>query len=203
VAGDGFVAAEGVETLVGFALEVDAVQREGEEIGKAGAELGLEGGEAWALEDDGEVDVGDGVGRGANAGEGFGEEAVGGGVFPAGVGIGEEFANVGKGKGAEEGVGEGVEEDVAIAVGDKGEVAREDDAREEEGLGVGAGGRVGEAVEVETVADAEVGRRGGGHEEEGYSERRRNGDFVRRRGRMSRQEWVAKESAEGQHGYAH
>jgi hypothetical protein len=65
-------------------------------------------------------------------GEGLGEQegAVGPGV--AGVGVGEELADVAEGGGAQEGVGEGVEDDVGVGVADEALLEGDVDAAEDQ-----------------------------------------------------------------------
>ena len=154
VAGDGAVLAETVDVFVGLTLEVDLVVLAVEQGGEVLADVVLVGAELGPLEDDGNVEVAEGVPGFAHEPVGLGDEEVGGGVLPAGVVVGEELADVGLGESAEDGVGGGVVDDIAVAVPGWAAVVVEFDAADDEG----AAGF--EAVEVEAVADP-VGERGG------------------------------------------
>lgn len=152
--------ADRVDPLVGLSLDVDAAGLDGEDAGEVGAHGVLVRGESWALEDDGGVEVFDVPAERGGAVRGGGEEDLGVLGLVARVGVGEELADVGEGKGAENRVGDGVVEGVAIGVGDGAGIVGEGDSPEDEGAAP-AGGRVGlEAVEVVAVADAELAHRG-------------------------------------------
>ncbi len=147
--GDGIVVAYGVDVFVGLAFDVDLGGVAIEERREIVFDGLLVGGEFGGLEDDGDVDVVDGVAGGVHEGEGVLEEDLGIGVFVLGMVVGEKLADVGFGESAEDGIGEGVEEDIAIGVGGAAFVVLEgvapDDERE---IGF-------EAVEVEAVSDSE------------------------------------------------
>lgn len=163
---DGAAFADGVDFFVGLALHVHSLGGDLEESGEVVADFFFERADFGAFEDDGGVEVADGVAGGVDAADGLDDEV--GGVLPfvARVGVGEELADVLLGEGAEEGVDDGVIEDVAIAVSNGPD-------RAGEALAPGAFGGVGEfdaaddhgatlaerrvwleAVEVVAVADA-------------------------------------------------
>lgn len=152
--------ADGVYSLVCLSLDVDAAGLDGEDAGEVGAHGVFVGGEPGAFEDDGGVEVFDVPAARGGAVGGGGEEDLGVLGFVARVGVGEELADVGEAKGAEDGIGDGVVEGVAIGVGGWAGVVGEGNAAEDEGAAP-AGGREGfEAVEVVAVADAELAHRG-------------------------------------------
>lgn len=151
--------ADGVYPLVGLSLDVDAAGLDGEDAGEVGADGVLVGREFRAFEDDGGIEVFEAPAEGGGAVGGGAQEDLGVLGLVARVGVGEELADVGEGKGAEDGVGDGVVEGVTIGVGDGAGVVGEGDSPEDE-RAAPAGGRVGlEAVEVVAVADAELAHR--------------------------------------------
>lgn len=158
---DGSVLADGVDFFVGLALHVDAVEGHREQVGEGGSDGVFVGAELGAFADDGGVEVGGSVAGGVDAGEGFGEKDARVLRVVAGVGVGEELADVGLGDGAEEGVGDGVEEGVAVGVGDGAPVVVDLDGAEDEGAPLALRGLGLEAVEVVAVPDPD-GWLGGG-----------------------------------------
>jgi len=164
---DGAAFADGVDLFVGFAFDVDAVGGDLEEAGEVVADFLFEGADFGAFEDDGGVEVADGVASGVDAADGFDDEVGGVLSFVAGIGVGEELADVLLGDGAEECVDHGVVEDVAIAVADgpdgSGEALApgtfggvgEFDAADDHDATFAERGVWLEAVEVVAVADAE------------------------------------------------
>jgi len=149
VGGDGLAGADGVAAFVGGGFDADVVGGDLEGGGEEGFHGGDVGGEFGAFGEEGDVGVADFVAAGGGFVEGAAEDFLGVHAAAAGVGVGEEVADVGEGEGAEDGVGEGVGEDVGVGVAVEAEVAGDGDAAEDEFT---AGD---EAVDVVAEADAE------------------------------------------------
>ena len=154
--GDGFAVADGVAAFVGSGFDVDLGGVYLEQAGEVGSHLGFEGLEPGLLGDDQHVDIANRVAGGGNELHGVFDEERGGGAFEAGVGVGEVLADVAGADGAEEGINRGVEDDIAVGVGDGAELVGDLYAGEDE---VADGS---ELVKVEAVADA-IGQAGVAH----------------------------------------
>ena len=152
---DGKTLANGTDALVGLPFDVDAVDGEVQEVGEVRANGLLVGREFRTFEDDDRVGVDDVPARVVHAAEGFDDEGSGVRAGPAGIGVGEDFADVLTADRAEEGVGEGVEEGVAVGVAYGAEVVLDEDATDDEGPARAGGGEKFESVEVPAHAHAE------------------------------------------------
>ena len=148
VAGDGAFFANGIDVFVGFAFDVDLLDGDAKQLGEALFHGLFIRGEFGLLGDDDDVDIGDLPGGLAEAFHGGFEEFGGIDAFEFGVGVGEEFADVGEAGSAGEGVDEGVEDDIGIGM-----------AGETVGVGdgdVGEDERAARFGAVEVVADADA-----------------------------------------------
>lgn len=178
---DGEALADGVDLLVGLALEADAVEGDLQEPGDVGAEAVLDGADLRLFEDDGGIGIDDAPRLRFEKADGLGEEDGGVFGFAAWVVVGEELADVGQAGGAEEGIGQGVVEGVAVAVGDGAAVMEEVDAAQNQWASGPGGGEGLEPVEVVSVPDAKFSHAGslplrsGEREPEGGSGGRREG----------------------------
>lgn len=161
---DGLALADRADALVGLSLNVDAFDRNAQEAGQIIADGLLGGCEPRSFEDDDGVGVDDAPAGCMDPTEGLGDKDRGIRACPAGVGVGEDLADVRASDRSEEGVGEGVEEDVAIGVACGSAVMFESNAADDEGTTTPDGGKRLQAVEVPAQADAEgeVGRAGSG-----------------------------------------
>jgi len=128
VGGDGFAAADGIAAFVGAEFDVDgAAKMFREKFGHGGAM----GGEFGTFGEDRYIQIGEGKSFGPDFFADVLEKEQTGGIFPAGVVVGEPLADVAPGHGAQERVDDGVDSDVAVAVGDGGHAFGDLDAGED------------------------------------------------------------------------
>jgi len=143
--------ADGADGVGRVEVDADGGRRETESGGEPFADGGAKILEFRAFEDDGGVDVGDGIAAIGGEFLGVEEELNGVRAAPLGGGIGEMHADVAEGEGAEDGVGDGVREDIGIGVAGETEFAGDGDAAEDERAASF------DAVSIPALADAEGG----------------------------------------------
>jgi len=124
--------ADGVDLLVGLALQIDLRPLALEQAGDVGDHFALARAQRGALADDGDVDVADPPARLSNQIPGRGEEARRVGSLPLRIVVGELLADVRQTDGPEERIGDRVEDGVAVAVPHRSGGMVETDAAENE-----------------------------------------------------------------------
>ena len=145
---DRFAAPDGVAAFVGASLDVDRAAG-AENAGQGLAHLSLKGQKPGLFRQNGDIDVHHALpGLAETIGDGLEEQAAVG-VFPFRVGVGELLSDVAPGHGAEDCIDDGMNDHVAVAVGDGAELIRHDHPADQQ-LAAGL-----ELVNVVAVADAE------------------------------------------------
>jgi len=136
---------------MGLSLDVYTILWDFKESRKIGANGVSDRFEFGSLGDDGAVEIDDAEAGVVDASDGFAEEVGRVAAVVGGVVVGEQLADVALGDGAEQRVGDGVEEDVAVGMGDGSGGVFDGDAADDHWPP--AVGGCGEAVKVVAVSD--------------------------------------------------